>query len=308
MAAAVPVVATGCGAAGTAYRQPRPPVAAPVPRFRHIFTIVMENLPYGSALEVPAIARLAHAGAYARLAFGASHPSLPNYLALTSGSTDGVASDCWFCYVDVPNVASEMAAHHIAWAAYMEGLPAAGSLIPYWPFTDYAGKHNPFRYYVDIRKSPALAAHIRPLSDLTALLKGPAAHVPRYAFITPNLCHDGHNCPATAAGAWLASYVASIERSAAYRDGGVIFILWDEGSGSDTRGLATNGTVSATGGGGHILIMALGEDVRPGTVLAKPVGTVSVLKTEEEAMGLPLLGETGLRRVPDLAGFFRPTP
>lgn len=278
-----------------------------MPAFSHIFTIVMENLPYQSAMNVPAVARLAHEGAYASEAFGAGHPSLPNYLALTSGSTDGISSDCWFCYVNVPNIAQEMASHHISWGAYMEGLPSTGSLIPYWPFTGYAGKHNPFRYYTDVRGSRKLAAHIQPLTALTSLLAGPASRVPRYAFITPDLCHDGHDCSPATAGAWLTSYVATIRKSAAYKDGGVIFILWDEGSGGDTRGLSQSGGMEAKGGGGQILIMALGPQVRSGAVLATTVGTVSVLKTEEEAMGLPLLGETADPGVPDLRGFFSAT-
>lgn len=289
----------------------KPPVAAPVPAFRHIFTIVMENLPYPSAMSVPTIARLAHAGAYASEAFGAGHPSLPNYLALTSGSTDGVSSDCWFCYVNVPNIAQEMAGHHISFGAYMEGLPSTGSLIPYWPFSGYAGKHNPFRYYTDIRASGTLAARIQPLTALTSLLAGPSDRVPRYAFITPNLCHDGHDCSPATAGAWLSSYVSTIQKSAAYKDDGVIFILWDEGSGGDTRGLSPSGRMEAKGGGGQILIMALGPQVRAGAVLTTTVGTVSVLKTEEEAMGLPLLGETADPGIPDLRGFFsvaRPAP
>src|SRR4029077_17359359 len=95
---------------------PPPPQAAPasvpppaaVPAFSHVFVIVMENHEYPAVIgssDAPFINSLAATYGLATNYYGASHPSLPNYFALTAGSTFGVASDCTACYVSATNIA-----------------------------------------------------------------------------------------------------------------------------------------------------------------------------------------------------------
>lgn len=253
----------------------------------------MENLGYSQALRLPYVARLAARYAVATHYDAVAHPSLPNYLALTSGHT-WVTSDCWYCYVPGPDLAGELSRAGIAWGAYMEGLPAPCWLGPWWPPGRYAGKHDPFRYYLDVRGSPALCARIQPLTSLTAALRRPsdAAAVPRFVWVTPDLCHDGHDCPPARADAWLRGFVPLVLRSEAWRAGGVLFVTWDEAEGDDR------------GGGGRVLTLVVAPDVRPGLRVDVPYSHYSLLRTVEEAWGLPLLGGSGAAGVRAMTAFW----
>lgn len=282
-----------------------PRTSTSLPAFPHVFTVVMENQGYAASLRIPRIRALVNRYAFATSMYAVGHPSLPNYLALTAGSTFGVRSDCWFCYQDQPNIASQMEARGISWGAYLEGLPAAGDLIPYWPFTGYAAKHDPFVYYDAIRNSPRQRSHLQPLSRLMALLRGPAKRVPRYVWVTPNLCHDGHTCPPAQAARWLDGFVSKITASRAWKDGGVLFVLWDEAAGGDDRGLTPSGKIAPGIGGGHVLLIVISPALPHGLRISEPLDLVSLLKTEEEAFGLPLLGRAALPTTPDHQAFFR---
>lgn len=297
------------GGPSTGGTGPKPQAAAPssmpIPSYRHVFLVVMENLPYKEALAQPTIAALARNYGQATQYFALAHPSLPNYLALASGSTWGITSDCWFCYVKGASLASQLQGAHLSWGAYMEGLPSPCWMGPYWPFTGYAGKHDPFRYFGNVRGSPSLCKGIRPLSTLDSLLSGPAEGVPRFSWITPNLCHDGHNCRPQVAAAWLASFVQKVTRSPAWKSGGILFITWDEGAGADTRGLGRNGKVGPGVGGGHVLTLVIAPHIAKGTRVATPYSHYSLLATIERILGLPYLGLAGTVQGPPMTGFWQ---
>jgi phosphatidylinositol-3-phosphatase len=258
-----------------------------VPAFSHVFLIVMENRDYASALADPGVRALAARGVLATNYYGVAHPSLPNYLALVGGSTFGVRSDCVTCYVRAPNLQSQLAAAHVSFGAYLEGAPRSCFLDP-WGGTDYAAKHNPFRYFLNVRSSATLCAQLHPLSALAPVLDGPASAVPRMVWITPNLCHDGHDCSTAQASAWLRAEMNAITASAAYRDGGALFVTWDEGEGGVGR--ASAGGASASGAGGHEVTFVLSPAVRAGTTFARAMNHYSLLATVEDAMGVARLG------------------
>ena len=142
------------------------------------------------------------------------------------------------------------------------------------------------------------------MGALTRVLGGPAVRVPRLGWVTPNLCHDGHSCPPGVAARWLDGFVAQVTASTAWRDGGVLFVVWDEGSGSDTRGVGPDGQVTATGGGGHVLALVIAPDLRPGERVSLPYNHYSMLKTIEASLGLPLLGKAGAGGTRDLGAFW----
>lgn len=211
---------------------PPPPPVAGVPPFSQVFVIVMENHDYGSIIgsgAAPYINSLANSYALATNYYGASHPSLPNYLALTSGSTFGIASDCTTCYVNASNVADQVEASGRSWKAYMEDMPSpcyGGA-----SYGNYAMKHDPFMYYNDIRTNAArCAAHVVPFTQFWGDMS--SGNVPNFVWITPNLCNDMHDCSVSTGDNWLRSVVPTITGSAAFRNGGVLFITWDEGSSS----------------------------------------------------------------------------
>jgi phosphatidylinositol-3-phosphatase len=271
-----------------------------VPEFRHVFVVVMENLDYQTALATPGFAVLARRYALATNYYSVAHPSLPNYLALTSGSTWGINSDCVECFVNVPNLAEQLHRAHISFAAYMEGAPAPCFLADYGG-NDYAAKHNPFRYYDDVRTNRTLCDAIRPETQLPHLLTGPASAVPRFVWVTPDLCHDGHDCPPATAAAWLDGFVDLVTKSAAWKDNGVLFVTWDESEGSDATVVPPDRVASCCGGG-QVATFVIAPHLHRGLRVGVAYSHYSLLATIEDAFRLPLL--QGARRAVSLSAFF----
>lgn len=178
-----------------------------------------------------------------------NHPSLPNYLWLEAGTNFGIRNDA--------SPAQDHQGTHqhlvkllenagISWKAYDEDI--SGSSCPLTsggPLDSngnqlYAVRHNPFVYfddqtnYRDTSWAPCIA-HIRPFTELAHDLT--ANTVARYNFITPNLCDDMHDTcggnPIAHGDAWLSKNVPAILNSYAYRSGGALFIVWDEGGKGD---------------------------------------------------------------------------
>lgn len=245
----------------------------------------MENQEFGSALSVPGYARLARDFAYDSKSYAAGHPSLPNYLALTAGSTFGVTSDCLTCYVSSDNLGAELSAHRVRWDAYLEDVQQRCYLGT--SYGDYAAKHNPFRYYEDVRHSRALCDHLLPYTRFSAALR--QKNPPQFMWVTPNVCDDGHSCPQNKAASWLKSFVRTVTRSRPWRAGGLLIVTWDEGDDRDTSTISPNGRVAARGGGGHILTILATPRLRPGTVVKTPLTPYGILALLEENFRLPLL-------------------
>jgi hypothetical protein len=272
------------------------PAGAAVPRFRHVFLIVLENRSPTQVLGptgLPYLSRLARRYAVETNDWAALHPSLPNYLALLGGSTFGVRTDCAACVVRAPDLVDRLQAAHLTWGAYMEGLPATGWLgAIYWPGL-YAGKHDPFRYFHDIRDRSDRRDRIQPLDRLWPLLR--RGGVPDFVWITPNLCHDMHSCPAIVGDLWLRLVVPRILRSRAWRDGGVLFITFDEGGSGRSGGPGRRG--------GRIPLIAVSPSSRRGGRLDALAGEPNLLATIEAAFRLPCLAESCGAR--PLGGLFR---
>jgi hypothetical protein len=185
----------------------------------HVFLIVMENRSYSEAIANAYTAQLAAEYSVAIDYHGVSHPSLPNYLAMTSGSTWGIADD-GFHRLPAGGLGWQLTNAGIDWRAYMEGMTAGCFNSPY----PYALKHNPFAYY-----GGACPAQVVSFSRFATDMSG---DVPRFVWISPGLCHDGHDCSSAVADAWLAQTVAMILATNAWKDSGVLFITWDEGEDS----------------------------------------------------------------------------
>lgn len=237
----------GCASPGTVARpSPTPPAAnsslpaagphasdKTLPGIDHVVIIVEENHPSSSIIgnaAAPYINKLAAANALATNYQAVAHPSLPNYLALTSGTTAGITNDCTpgaGCMARVPAVTESIEHSGRTWKMYAEDMPA--------PCTAensglYAVRHNPFMYYPGVTDNPAsCAAHVVPLARLGEDLKSTAS-LPNYAFISPNLCNDMHNCPVSDGDAWLSQQVPRILASPAFTEqNSLLVITWDEG-------------------------------------------------------------------------------
>ena len=184
----------GCGSAspGPALDVPAPGAVKP-PSSSRVVTIVMENKESGEVLgsgSSPYLNRLARRSGVAVDSYGVRHPSLPNYLALTSGATHGIRTNCTSCHVRARSIVDQLEAAHLSWKAYLEDLPrpcfqGAGA-------RGYAKKHNPFVYYDAVRTQPQRCNRVVPYQRLAGDLRRGA--LPDYAFIVPNLCNDTHDC------------------------------------------------------------------------------------------------------------------
>lgn len=247
----------------------------------------MENLDYAQATSTPGYVALARRYASAGDFYATSHPSLPNYLALAAGSTFGVTTDCEKCFVQADNLGAQLSGAHLSWGDFSQSLPSTCFLGD--EAGEYAAKHNPFRYFDDVRSSRALCDHLHPLGTLLAELRRGAAAVPAFSFVTPNLCDDGHSCPHATAFAWLSSFLATVTSSAAYADHGIVVVTWDEGADADTAVIQPDGTVQATGGGGHIPTLVLAAGVPRGWVVHTPLSHFALLATWEHNFSLPYL-------------------
>jgi len=236
------------------------PSPSPGPSPSHVFLIVMENRSYSQAIASRYVAQLAAQYGIATDYHGVSHPSLPNYLALTSGTTWGIADD-GFHPLPVGGLGTQLSNAGIDWRAYMEGMTNGCFHSPY----PYALKHNPFAYY-----GSACPSQVVPFSQFATDMSG---NVPRFAWITPDLCHDGHDCSSALADAWLSQTVPMILGTTAWQDNGVLVITWDEGEDSANS----------------VLTLV----IRPNPLVhisARPYDHYSLLATVEDQLGVARLG------------------
>lgn len=184
---------------------------------------------------------------------------------------------------------------------------------------EYASKHDPFVYFHTILDQPSrCAAHVVNLDVLATDLHS-IATTPNYSFITPNLCHDGHDprCGDGAAGGldgisgFLEKWVPRITGSPAFRKDGLLLITFDESDGSPPDGFDAccaekplPGAPEAPGfrgpGGGRVGAVALSPFIRPGTVSMTPYNHYSMLRTVEDIFGV---GHLGYAAEPDLRTF-----
>lgn len=228
--------------------------------------------------------------------YAITHPSLPNYLALLGGSTFGIQSDCVTCTVAGPNLIDQLDKAGKSWTAYMEGMPGACSALPVWPPGRYAKKHNPFLYFNDIRTNPARCAHVVPYSNLAHDLV--AGNLADFVWITPDLCHDGHDCPLSRSDQWLASALPPILQSAAFQQGGALFITFDEGQGSSSAGCCH------LAAGGQVMTVVASPLAKRGLQVAVPYDHYALLRTVEDAWSLPHLAGAADPATPNLAACF----
>jgi hypothetical protein len=244
----------------------------------HLVVIVMENKGFDDVVgnpEAPYLAGLARRGALFTRFHAIRHPSLPDYLALTGGSTFGVDSDCNDCSVRATNLADQLDGARISWKAYMEDLPhpcftgaAAGG---------YAKRHDPFAHYDDITGDPRRCARIVPLTELGSDMR--AGTLPALVWITPGLCHDTHDCGVATGDRFLSNLVPPLLRALGPR--GALIVTWDEGT--DDSGCCR------LAHGGRIATIVAGPTVRPGARPGAPVDHYGMLRSIEAAFGLPPL-------------------
>lgn len=268
---------------------PAADAATTVPAFDHIVTIMMENHSYNEIVgssQAPYINSLAAQYGLATNYFGVAHPSLPNYLALTGGSTFGITTDCTTCFVNAPDIAVDrVEASGRTWKAYMESMPSpcfVGDSSP------YAQKHDPFMYYDDIRLNSGECNKVVPYTALATDLASTSTTA-NYVWITPNLCNDMHDCSIGTGDAWLQSNVPTILNSPAFTtQNSLLVITFDEDDGTQGNQVAT---------------LVIAKSVAAGFRSAVRYDHYSLLKTIEASWGLAPL-TTNDANEPAMTDFF----
>jgi hypothetical protein len=259
--------------------------APPVPAFRHVVVVMLENKSQGQVLgnrDAPAFNAFARSGAVLAGYRGVTHPSLPNYLALVSGSTHGISSDCTSCTVAGRSLADTLEARHLSWKAYAEGLPQPG-----WTGASrgrYAKKHVPFLYFRRVLASPSRLKRVVPLTQLAR--DRAAGRLPSFALVVPDLCHDMHDCSVATGDAWLKRFLPPLLKL----PGTAVFLVFDESDSGDAR----------------VPALALGPLVRPHSRATGALGHYALLRTVEDGLGLPLLGSSA--RASQITGIWRLPP
>lgn len=250
---------------------------ATMKNFQHVFIIMMENTGFDTLMgnpNAPFINAAAANYGLATNAYGVTHPSQPNYIAATSGSTNGVTSDS-DTTIDVANIVDQLEANGKTWKAYMQSYSLCTTQLDHACGNQlYERKHNPFVSYQDVQTNPARMANLVDFSQFATDLS--SGQVADYVWISPDQCHDMHGrfdpgdpcdfsqVPGLIAtgDAFLQNAVSAIMHSSAWTGNSVIFITWDE---SDFTGSGFNGFGDDSGccdsvpgeGGGHVMTITI---------------------------------------------------
>jgi phosphatidylinositol-3-phosphatase len=273
LAALTLATATSCGGGTTSAVRTKP---RRVPEFRHVIVIVFENREADEVLgnaAAPTFNNLASNYATISRYTAIAHPSLPNYLALVSGSTQGIHNDCTDCLVRGESLADTLESAGMTWKTYAEGLPARGFTGE--AYGRYVKRHDPFIYFRRNLTRSRLQRTV-PLTQFTDDLN--RRRLPTYSLVIPDLCHDMHDCDLATGDAWLATFLKPLLNAPALT-GSVIFVTFDEGTTDE-------------GGGGRVVALALGPLVRRGARTIRRTNHYGLLRTIEEGLGLPYLGRS----------------
>jgi phosphatidylinositol-3-phosphatase len=257
----------------------KPPTVVPA----HIFLIVMAHQEFPHLIGNPAAPYLNQLAAHYALSdeyYAVEHPALENYLALTSGHTYGLGQECTDCFRDEPSIADTLEAKGKSWKSYQEDLPQPCFLDP--QAGNYIINHNPFLYYNAIRDNPSRCQQVVPLTQLDADLK--SGTLPNFVWITPNIVHDMHDGSVANGDQWLAGFVPQLLNSDAWKQGGELFITWDEGE--------TDDGCCNVAEGGHVPLLAITPTAPPDYRSLQPATHYSLLRTIEDQWGLDLLGNS----------------
>jgi phospholipase C len=274
-----------------------------IPRYDHIFLVMMENHSYNEVIGsplTPNINALAKTYGLATSYFGVTHPSEPNYVASIGGSYFGIQDDNPYTThtINAPSLASQLDDAGLTWKTYQQSLPSVGYLGTRWPTTGptlYASKHNPFLNFASVQNSPTDLQKIVPDTQLTADLN--AGYVPNFSYIVPDQCHDMHGTTGCSGDstllpegdAYVANTVNAIMSSPAWAQGNnAIVVTWDEDDFSATNA----GCCDSSPGGGHVATIVIANHGARGVTDGTPYNHYSLLQTIQIAFHLGCLQNT----------------
>ncbi|HEX7431662.1 MAG TPA: alkaline phosphatase family protein [Candidatus Limnocylindrales bacterium] len=256
-----------------------PPPSGSLPNFSHVYVIIFENKEYSSIVgssSAPYINSLIAQYGLSTSFYAERHPSEPNYIALTSGGTQGITDDGVY-NLGVNNLFDQVEASGRTWHAYMQGYPGnCSTASSSSAVTDGAGKsgayvrkHDPAISYTSISGNPTRCASITSFANFD-----PAAA--NFEFITPNMINDMHDGTVADGDNFLKAFLPKITSSSAFTNS-VVYVTFDEG-------------ITNVNGGGHIATIAITPNMTAGYKASTTYTHYSMLRTIEQAWGLPYLG------------------
>jgi hypothetical protein len=255
---------------------PAAAAATAVPRLDHVVIVMMENKNYSDIIgrpdEAPYINNLSASSATFNNSFAVTHPSQPNYIALFSGSTQGVTSDdCPKTFNDTPNLGTDLINAGDGFAGYAEDLDGQGSTECgdhwYWPF-GYARKHVP---WVDFTNVPSTS------NKTWDQFPSDYSQLPAVSFVIPNQCNDMHSCSRDTGDSWVQDNLGAYATWAESHNS-LLIIQWDEDD----------------SGNNQIPTIFHGAHVRPG-LYGEWIDHYSILRTIEDMYSLPQRGASSAR-------------
>jgi phosphatidylinositol-3-phosphatase len=251
--------------------------AVALPRPDHVVIVVEENHSYDSLFgkpvqipgapmipppSIPFLKSLAAQGALFTNSFAVAHPSQPNYVALFSGSTQGVKDDGYVTPYKFagPDLGGELISKGLTFGGYSEDLPKAGYTGD--KSGDYRKKHNPWADFKDV---PASAS--QPLSSFPSASR--FNRLPTVSFVIPTDAHDMHSGDESTADSWLQSHLGAYAKWAQTHNS-LLIVTWDEDDHSQ---------------GNQIPTLIVGRGVQSGQY-AEKINHYNVLRTVEDMYGL----------------------
>jgi phosphatidylinositol-3-phosphatase len=240
---------------------------AALPKFDHVVVVIDENQAFGSVIgspDAPYISSLADQGAKMTNSYGLTHPSQPNYLAMFSGSTQGLRDNSCPHTYSAENLGHQLVTARKTFTGYSEDLPSVG--YTGCEAGDYARKHNPWVNFSNIPK-----ASNRPFSDFPS----DYTKLPTVSFIIPNLCNDMHDCDVSEGDSWMKENLDGYVKWAKTHNSLLLF-TFDEDDESDNNRIPT---------------LFAGAHVKTGTYTEK-VTQYSVLRTLQDLNGLDCLAKS----------------
>ena len=243
-----------------------------VPASSHVVVVMEENHSYSSVIgssSMPYLNSLASKYGLATQYYANTHPSIGNYLMLTTGAI--ITNNDSFCStISNDNVVRHLLTAGKTWKSYADSLPYAG-------YTgcgtgEYVKRHNPLAYFSDVANSSE-KYNLVPFTQFSKDLANNA--LPNFSFIVPNLLDDAHDGTLTQADNWLKNNIAPLIANSTFQKDGILMIVFDESYDSDT-----------THGGGHVVAVVIGPKVRSGSKPTTLYQHPNTLRTLMQALGL----------------------
>jgi Phosphoesterase family len=243
-----------------------------VSRFDKVMIIILENANYRDALAQPFLSNLTKRGALLSEFYAEARPSLPNYIALTAGTTASLTSNAPVS-LDLHHIGDLLEAKGKTWKVYAEAYP--GHCFLGERSGTYVRKHVPFLSFENVQKDPSRCANIVEASVLASDIA--TGSLPDYSLYIPDEKNDGHDTGPAFADRWLAQAFGPLLNNQAFMKGLLLVVTFDEAANDDP----TN----------HVFTALVGESVLSGSVSKTPYTHYSLLRTIEDGLSLGTLGK-----------------